>query len=289
MSTERTVRVDGAKLLAREWGSGGAAALFWHALGDHTSMQMVEAGPVLAEEFDLRIVAIDAPGFGRSSRLSDERYAMPAMVSFATRLLDALDLDRPAWIGSSWGATVGVHFAAEHPGRLSSLILLDGGYFDEGFDLPADTLPGLQAHFRDQPGFRFPDWESAVGEFRHVIGRWNPDLESYARAGLREEDGEIVSVVGPDLFAACLYFMATAPLGEAQARLGATDLPVLLLAATEPPEMEEVRGRSIARFRERVPGGEVRRVATPHLMLEADPEMVARTIGRWLRDRIDVG
>lgn len=280
---ERTLRVSGTTLLIREWGIAGPTAVFWHALGDHTSLQMVEVGPMLADEFGIRVVGVDAPGFGGSARLPDDQYAMPALVSFAARLLDALDAPRPAWIGASWGAVVGVHVAAEHHDRLSAVVLVDGGYSDEGLEFVDETLEGLQAHWRGQPGFRYPNLDAVLAEWKGLIGRWSPALEYYVRSGVREEDGEIVSIVGPDLFAAALHFMVNAQLAAAQAKLGATDLPVLLLAATEPPEQEERRARSIERFRERLPGADVRRVAAPHLMIESAPEEVARIIGAWLR------
>lgn len=286
MPTERTVRVNETTVLLREWGSSGAPAVFWHALGDHTSMQMVEAGPILAAEFGIRVIGVDAPGFGGSSRLADDQYAFPALASFAASLLVELRLPRPAWVGSSWGAALGVHVAAAHPDRLSALVLLDGGYLDDGFDLPSGTLEGLQEHWRGQPGFRFPDWEGVLEEWKQVLERWNPALEPYVRSAFREEGGAIESIMGPDLFGAAMYYMARAPLAEAQAKLGTTDLPVLLLAATEPPEMEEERAASIDRFRERMPAAEVQRVAAPHLMLELHPREVAEIIGPWLRARV---
>ena len=114
----------------REWGTDGPPIFFWHALGDHTSLQIVEAAPILVDEYGYRVLGVDAPGFGGSPRLPDERYEIPALIELANDLLDTLDLDGVVWAGSSWGGIIGVQFAAAHPERLAALVLIDGGYLD---------------------------------------------------------------------------------------------------------------------------------------------------------------
>src|SRR5437764_3804593 len=110
-----------AGLAVREWGEPTARPVFfWHALGDHNNLQLIEAGPILARDFGLRLIAPDGPGFGGSPRVDDDGYAVPALVAHAERLLDELGLDGGAWLGSSWGASLGVHFAAAHPHRLAA-------------------------------------------------------------------------------------------------------------------------------------------------------------------------
>jgi pimeloyl-ACP methyl ester carboxylesterase len=117
-STDEDALIDAgdARLHVREWGSdGGRPLLFWHALGDHTSLQPIEAAPILVEEYRLRVVGVDAPGFGGSPRLDDDRYELPSLVELAREAIDGLGLERVVWMGSSWGATVGVHVAAAYP------------------------------------------------------------------------------------------------------------------------------------------------------------------------------
>ena len=90
----RLVDVADTQLAVREWGDQrGRPLLFWHALGDHTSLQPIEAAPILVRD-GFRVVAPDAPGFGGSPRLADERYELPSLVELARSLLDALGLDR---------------------------------------------------------------------------------------------------------------------------------------------------------------------------------------------------
>src|SRR5437764_11888421 len=116
----RLVDAGETRLHLREWGpESGRPLLFWHALGDHTSLQLIETAPLLVRD-GLRVIGVDAPGFGASPRLPDKRYQLPALVALASDLLDALGLDRVVWLGSSWGGTVGVHVAARPPHRIEA-------------------------------------------------------------------------------------------------------------------------------------------------------------------------
>lgn len=279
---ERLVRAGDTELHLYEWGAG-PPMLFWHALGDHTSLQMVEAGPILAGEFGYAVLGVDAPGFGGSPRLPDDRYRMPALVELADRLLDALELAQVVWMGSSWGGSVGVHFTAAYPERVDALVLVDGGYLDP-VNEHGETIEELRRYWRSQPGFHYDSWKALVEDTKPHLSRWSSEIEEYAKSAFREADGEVVSIMGPDVYAAALHGVDLDPPSAAHERLGKTGVPVLVLTATEPPKDEERRLASIRRFAERVPHAEIRRVeGAPHLMLEERPEETARAVGDWLR------
>ena len=280
--TERTIRAGDAELLLREWGSDGPPILFWHALGVHTSLQMIEAAPMLTE-YGYRVIGVDAPGFGGSPRIADERYEAGPLVELVTDLLDAVELTRVAWAGSSWGGIVGVHLAATHPERIAALALIDGGYLDP-INENGDTLEELRDYWRAQEGFRFPSWEAVLADARPWFARWTPELEEYIRSAFREEDGEVVSSMTPDVYAAAMHGIDVTPPSTVHERLGETDVPVLLLGATVPEEEDPRRARWAERFAADVPQADIRRIeGAPHLMLEARPEETAREIGDWLK------
>ena len=67
------------------------------------------------DEFGLRVLAVDAPGFGRSERLPDDAYSPVELGALVVRLLDALELQRAVFAGASWGAIVGAFAAARFP------------------------------------------------------------------------------------------------------------------------------------------------------------------------------
>jgi pimeloyl-ACP methyl ester carboxylesterase len=284
MLVERTLQVERVSVLLRQWGSSGMPVLFWHALGDHSSMQMAEVGPILVKDYGLRVIGIDAPGFGGSApRLPDSQYEVSALTAFIAKLVDVLDLDRPAWVGSSWGAYLGVGFAGTHPDTVRAVALLDGGYWqDPENSLLSFSLDALREQGRTRPEFRWPSWEAAFAEYRGFAGRWSPELEDYVRSVMRQEGDEVASIMGPDVFAAGLFGLLHADLAGAQERLGRTGLPVLLLVGHDFPELKEQREHCLQQFKSRIPQAKVRRVNAPHLMLEAQPKRVARIIGPWL-------
>jgi pimeloyl-ACP methyl ester carboxylesterase len=279
---ERSIAVGDTEILLREWEADGPPILFWHALGDHSSMQMVEAAPVLARWFGYRVVGIDAPGFGGSPRLPDERYEITPLVELARGLVDALGFERPVWSGSSWGATLGVHVSAAHHERLAALVLLDGGYLHSN---EGKSLGELKEHWRGQDGFRYGSWEQLFEEARGYFGRWSAGLEAYVRASFRAENGAVVSIMGPDVYAAAIHGVQQTPPWRALEEVGESELPVLLLAATEvPPDVEERRAAGLERFAELVPRADVRVVeGSPHFLLEHRPGEIARRIGGWLQ------
>jgi len=91
--------------------------------------------------------------------------------------------------------------------------------------------------------------------------------------------------MGPDVYAAAIWGVLCAPPTEALARLGASGVPTLLLAATQPPEEEERRGPARKRFAELAPKGEIHTMDTMHFVLEDAPERTAREIGEWSKGR----
>jgi pimeloyl-ACP methyl ester carboxylesterase len=279
---ERSIAVGDTELFLREWEAAGPPIFFWHALGDHSSLQMVEAAPVLATWFGYRVIGIDAPGFGGSPSLPDERYRIPSLVELARELIETLGLERPVWSGSSWGATVGVHLGAAHTELLAALVLLDGGYLHSAED---KSLDELKEHWRGQEGFRYGSWAELFQEAGGYFGRWSPGLEAYARASFREENGAVVSLMGPDVYAAAIHGVEQAPPWEALEHLGESGLPVLLLAATEvPADLEERRAAGLDRFAKLVPQADVRVVeGSPHFLLEHRPGEIARRMGGWLQ------
>ena len=80
-----------------------------------------------------RTVRFDARARGKSGRSAD--YSVRAAVDDIGRVIDATGIERPILVGWSHGATIAVRYAAQHPGRVGGLVLIDGAYpiamFDE--------------------------------------------------------------------------------------------------------------------------------------------------------------
>jgi pimeloyl-ACP methyl ester carboxylesterase len=129
--------IEGVRLFVRAWGERDDRPLLcWHGVGarSRASALWKDAGPLLAGKYGLRVLALDAPGFGQSSPAEVGAYGPQALVDLVPPLLEALELDRVAFAGYSWGGDVGCHFAARHPESLTALVLLDSGFSDPPLD-----------------------------------------------------------------------------------------------------------------------------------------------------------
>src|SRR6478735_1352712 len=80
-----------------------------------------------------RTVRFDARARGKSGKSAD--YSLKAAVDDVGRVIDTTGIERPILVGWSYGATIGVRYAAQHPERVGGLVLVDGAYpitmFDE--------------------------------------------------------------------------------------------------------------------------------------------------------------
>jgi pimeloyl-ACP methyl ester carboxylesterase len=73
-----------------------------------------------------RLTAIDLPGFGRSERRAD-LLSPQAMGEFLVRILDEWDIEDPHLVCPDVGTAAALFAAADHPGRLRSLVVGSGG------------------------------------------------------------------------------------------------------------------------------------------------------------------
>ena len=104
----------------------------------------------LAEDF--RVIAMDAPGWGRSDAALPEVYDHPNAV---LELMDALGIEKAALVGNSMGGMTAVTFAARYPDRISHLITMGPGAFITtptlfgAGDGPSEGLKVLFEGYRD--------------------------------------------------------------------------------------------------------------------------------------------
>jgi pimeloyl-ACP methyl ester carboxylesterase len=190
--TERWIEAGGAQLSLRVWGEPtGRPVLYWHGVGLRSrggAATLGAAGPALAGGHGLGVFALDAPGFGRSPALDASGYHPHALADLVPPLLDALEVERAAFMGFSWGGDVGCHVAARHPERLTSLALLDAGYWDPPFDplLPyEDYLARNEALARTTEGVTVSP--SIVAAVEHGMAQALPSTTwpGLASSGLR--------------------------------------------------------------------------------------------------------
>lgn len=114
---------------------------------------------------DFRVIAYDLPRHGKSEPPKNkewwkEQYDLTSkfFTSFIVALADALELDRPIFMGSSFGGVVCLYLAREYPDRFRALIALEAAEYTPGYyldwwrhpevdsrDLTASVVIGLMA------------------------------------------------------------------------------------------------------------------------------------------------
>jgi pimeloyl-ACP methyl ester carboxylesterase len=271
----------------REWGSpDGRPLVFWHALGSGTSgAYLTEIAPTLTAA-GLWLLAPDAPGFGQSPSLPPEKYETGSVVGMMRGLLDERGIDRAILMGHSWGGTIVTAFAAAHPQRVEGLVLVDSGHMDYQ-DAPgfphgksySDLVEEAQAPER-MIRTTAEDFErDAQDEVRRPI---TPGLMEAFRAGLREEAGQLVSIVTPDTRASAVYGLMGTRVTESWPAIAEAGIPILLLLATEPQETRTQNESAAEVFARRFPDAEIHffENAGHDLFADAGPDL-ARIVAEW--------
>jgi pimeloyl-ACP methyl ester carboxylesterase len=114
---------------------------------------------------------------------------------------------------------------------------------------------------------------------------WRPELEERARAGMREEDGELVPHVPHAVLAAGFHGVAADRPSATLPAVGAGDHPVLLVAARGTLAQEWAQA-ALDRFRDVVPRADVETVEAGHDVLADAPEETIGLVAEWLRGRL---
>jgi proline iminopeptidase len=110
--------------------------LFVKRIGDGPPIVVVHGGPVLEHGYllphleplarDHELILYDQRLCGRSAASVDpETVRIATFVDDIEALRDDLGFERIHLMAHSWGGLLGLHYAIEHPDRLSSLVLLD--------------------------------------------------------------------------------------------------------------------------------------------------------------------
>jgi pimeloyl-ACP methyl ester carboxylesterase len=183
--TDRAVPGDGITLHARDWGGGGQAVVLLHGLAsnariwDGVAPRLVGAG--------LRVVAVDLRGHGDSDQPSDG-YGFETVGRDLEAALATLGLARPVLAGHSWGAGVALQYAADRPGSLAGLALVDGGLL--GVTEWAGTTREEVRRTLAPPRFAVPlaDWLARAKRFDPGGSGGRPWVRDHLRNGVEVDD-----------------------------------------------------------------------------------------------------
>jgi pimeloyl-ACP methyl ester carboxylesterase len=117
----RFIDVDGARFHYLDEGSGPALLLV-HGLAG----QMLNFTHSLFDRLkrDHRVVVLDRPGSGYSTRPADASAALVAQADTIARFCQALGLERPLVVGHSMGGAIALALALNHPEQVGGLALI---------------------------------------------------------------------------------------------------------------------------------------------------------------------
>lgn len=182
----RFVQTNGIRLHYVEEGTSGPTLVLLPGLtaNAHSFDGLLAAG--LADRF--RVLALDLRGRGETDQPNS--YTLDDHADDVLGFLDALHIDRIVLGGHSFGGLLTYHLAAHHPDRVSQCIVIDA---------PAVIQPEVFEQIKpslDRLDMTLPSWKDYLQFVKRMPyfadGWWDPAIESYFRADVRENaDGTV--------------------------------------------------------------------------------------------------
>jgi pimeloyl-ACP methyl ester carboxylesterase len=125
--------VEGLRLRMRDSGPREApVVILLHGFG--ASLETWEPW-AQALSADYRVIRIDLPGFGLTGPDPTGDYSDARAIRVLIGLMDQLGIDRASLVGNSLGGRIAWNFAAQHPERLTRLVLVSpDGFASPGFE-----------------------------------------------------------------------------------------------------------------------------------------------------------
>jgi pimeloyl-ACP methyl ester carboxylesterase len=237
------VDVDGTRLFVRRFEAGNPSALLAQGRGRERRGAADRPGPSGCRLFGCTRPTLRATA--QSEPVTRERYRASAVADLAVQLVERLGVAPVIWIGYSWGASIGFRVAARNPDKIRALIFFDG------YLMPEDD----------------PSYHQTL-DFEGRIEAWRAKLEQQEEA----DDGPI------EIVAAAMAGSNVEPALPLLPELAATRIPLLLIAATEPAEWNEVRARRIKELQKAIPSVRVVRVQAGHGILQDAGDEVRQTV-----------
>lgn len=125
--TSKFVETNGIKTHYLEWGTGKKTVILLHSLTD-TAEIWKDFVPLLSKNY--RIIAPDRRGVGKTEK-SLSGYEIENLAKDVKGLIDSLKLENVNLVGHSFGGNIAVIVAANSPGKINSLVLIEGGFWEK--------------------------------------------------------------------------------------------------------------------------------------------------------------
>jgi pimeloyl-ACP methyl ester carboxylesterase len=140
--------VDGVRLRLRDTGPRDApAVILLHGFGASLETWEGWAKPLSA---NFRVIRFDLPGFGLTGADPTGDYSDARSIRILTGLMDQLGIARAGIIGNSLGGRIAWNFTAQHPDRVTRLVLVSpDGFASPGFEY--DKAPDVPLMMKALP------------------------------------------------------------------------------------------------------------------------------------------
>ncbi len=113
----------GAQLFVRDQGApDGPPVLLIHGASAHSSDMQISLVPELTDTH--RVVSYDRPALGRSRGWPEGANHLEGQADAAAQVIETLDLEQPVVVGHSYGGSVALRLALDHPDKVNGLVLL---------------------------------------------------------------------------------------------------------------------------------------------------------------------
>ncbi len=195
-----SVPVRGGALNVAKWGDRGPVVYAAHGITANYLMWQKVADALAGE---VQIVAPDLRGRGDSGKLPGP-YGMAAHVDDAIATFDAMRIDKAMVVGGSMGGYVAVLLAAQHPDRVTSVGLGDGGValpVPDGLD-PDEMLKATLGPTMERLDMTFDSVDDYVAFWKKhpaLAEDWNDAIEAYVRYDIEKTpDGRIKTKVSKE-------------------------------------------------------------------------------------------
>ncbi|MBW8896528.1 MAG: alpha/beta hydrolase [Massilia sp.] len=272
----RFIDVPGARLHLREFDGGAAEApalLLVHGLAGQLAHYTYGVTDRLAGRW--RMVAVDRPGNGHSTRAPDTPADLKTQADALAALIDALGLERPLVVGHSLGGALALALALHHPQRVGGLALI--APLTHMQDAVPPVFEGLTIQ---SPGWRrFVAWTLAIpasirnsrATLEQVFGP-DPVPHDFATRG-----GGLLGL-RPGAFLSASADLQALPerLPDQQMRYGELRMPVSILYGKDDRILDwQAHGQALA---DKVDGARLELVAGGHMLPVTHPDVTAAFI-----------
>ncbi len=254
----------------------GRPIVFIHGLGGTQFHFSKPLFGVLNEDF--RLVALDRPGSGFSTRRGETPASPSEQAAFIMRFADALGLDRPLLVGHSMGGAIALAAALDFPEKVAGLALISPLTRHSQETGPEFAVLGIRRPWRRRliaETVSAPNAaKMAPATLAYVFGPQQPP-EDYAVSG-----GAMIALLPSHFYASSTDFMAVGKdMPRQETRYGELKMPVGILFGDADRALDfERQGRWMAG---QVEGLDLEILeGVGHMPQYAEPERVAAFIRR---------